>query len=105
MTEKQKRKLLNKLKHKSMTRKCINTCCGDKTVIESLCSEKVIEMVSEPCWKTGIFVPQEEDLFALSDKGKNYLAEYAKEQFQRYWSLVVPALSLIVSIIALIRSW
>lgn len=109
MTEKHKRRLLRHLKCKNLTRKQIEKYCSGKTPfdrdseINSLCSEKMIHMVSDPVLETGVFIPSLGDIFELSDTGKDYLSNNMKERIRFYLPIVISFAALIVSIIALLK--
>lgn len=109
MTEKQKRKMLKRMKHRNMTRGQIEKFCTGQTPfyrnreIDILHAEKLIYMVSDPNLKTGVFVPNEEDVFGLSDHGMDYLAEITKDRFRIYLPIIISIASFIVSVIALVN--
>lgn len=117
MTERQKTKLLRKLSADNMTRTQIEDFYTDQTgndgkrETDLLCQEKLIDMISDPYWNQGVFVPKPNDLFGISDHGKDHLAGIRKERFRLYLPIAVSILSVIVafasfivSVIALVQS-
>lgn len=120
MTEKQMRKFLKKIRRKPMTRAQIEHFCARLKLqeptkeINSLYRDKMIRMVSRPHYdmtKGGQFISSKDDLFAITDVGKDYLADNAKDKFRFTFqqipviiSTLIALISLIVSIIALSNS-
>lgn len=117
MTEDQKTKLLRELAKENMTREQITAFCAEQAghngegEIDLLCNEKLIDMVSKPCWDHGVFIPKSYDLFGIADCGKDRLADIGKERFRLYLPIIISILSVvvalasfIVSLIALVKS-
>lgn len=94
---------LKELAKENMTREQITAFCVEQTgyngegEIGLLCNEKLIDMVSEPYWDHGVFVPKPYDLFGIADCGKDRLADIGKERFRFYFPIIISVLSLIVS--------
>lgn len=103
MTEKQKRKLLNTINHKKLKRFQIENFCTDDCDINSLLEEKMIQMISEPTFEIGVYKPNPNDLFQIGNSGKDYLANVRKDFIRTYLPICISILSLIVSIISLMK--
>ncbi len=85
MTEKQKKALLKRIRHKNLTRSEIEKFCTGKSEFEynyevnSLCAENVINMTSEPNFKSGVFKSTPNDLFKIGDAGKKNIWQILKK--------------------------
>lgn len=70
-----------------MTRMEIEPFCSGKDrfskdrELSVLSEENLIQMVSYPTFRQGVFIPTENDQYALADKGYDLLATVAKKQF------------------------
>lgn len=110
MTEHQKTKLLRKLSNDNMTRVQIVEFCADQTgydgerEIDLLRQEKLIDMISDPYWNRGVFTPKPDDLFGISDYGRDHLDSIRKERFRLYLPIAVSILSVIVAFASFIVS-
>lgn len=107
MTDKQKLKLLKKMKYGPMTRSEIEPFCSEKDrlskdkEISELINDNLIQMISNPVYRKGYFVPTGDDKYTLSDKGKNRIASIAKDNFRFWFPIVISIIALIFSAIAL----
>lgn len=110
MTEKTKNRLLRKMKRNPMTRDNIKKFCKKREAfdceleISSLHRDRIIKMISEPHWQKGLFVPKHDDLFAITDCGKDYLSNIHKESFRFYLPIAISAFALLVSIASFLVS-
>lgn len=108
MTKQQTLKLLRHIHRKNLKRSEIQKFCSGKTEfecnqeIDSLCTDNLICMSSEPDFEYGIFIPNPNDLFELGDLGKNFLSENRKNLIRIYLPIVIAILTLVVSVIELI---
>ncbi len=99
-----------------MTRMEIEPFCSGKDrfskdrELSVLSEENLIQMVSYPTFRQGVFIPTENDQYALADKGYDLLATVAKNNFRfrapivvSVISLAVAAGSLVVAILSFLR--
>ena len=110
MIEKQKRKLLRRIKHKELKRSEIEIFCTGSTNFErdqeisSLCSKDMIRMTEYVTLENGVFKPNPNDLFEIGDNGIDYLTNIRKDLLRTYLPIAISFMSLVVSIFAFIAS-
>ena len=110
MTEKQKHKLLKRIRHRKLKRFEIEKFCTGKTQLERnneidiLCTEEMIYMTSKPVFVKGVFKTNPDDLFEISYTGNDYLTNIKRDYIRTYLPICVYILSLIVAAVSLIMS-
>jgi hypothetical protein len=109
MTKQQTIKLLKCIQHINLKRSEVKKFCSGKTdfecnqEIDSLCTDNLICMASEPEFEYGIFTSNPNDLFEIGDAGKDFLSENRKEHIHTYLPIITSILALLVSIIGLMK--
>ncbi|MDR3348842.1 MAG: hypothetical protein LBO03_04445 [Acidaminococcales bacterium] len=111
MTEVEKIKFLKKIQaKKQLSRLQIGEMFGDNSarIIQCLIGNGLIKFLSEPSYKSGCLIEQESDLFAISNRGIDAIADY-KERLApiKYakWNNFRSWMTIVISLIALAKSY
>ena len=99
-----------------MTRSEIEPFCSGKDIfskdreISRLLKADLIQMVSDPTFRQGMFIPTANDQYSLADNGYDLLATVAETNFRfripiaiSIISLVIAAGSLVVAILSFLK--